>query len=63
MKSLIDVCHSLKIAVVAEGVEDEKTVEILQELNCDKVQGFIFSKALPLPKFEELLIKQPFMRN
>lgn len=63
VKSLIDVCHSLRIEVVAEGVEDEKTVEILQELNCDKVQGFIFSKALPLPKFEELLKKQPFMRK
>lgn len=63
VKSLIDVCHSLSIEVVAEGAEDEKTVEILEELHCDKVQGFIFSKALPLPKFEELLIKQPFMRN
>ena len=33
--------------VVAEGVENAETLELLQVLGCDEVQGFYFSKAMP----------------
>jgi EAL domain-containing protein (putative c-di-GMP-specific phosphodiesterase class I) len=37
--------------VIAEGVETQKQKEILLELGCDKMQGYLFSVPLPLEKF------------
>ena len=54
-------CHELGIDVVAEGVELEGQVALLKQLNCDYIQGYYFSKALPKPEFEKLLLQQPFM--
>ncbi|MGO4893661.1 EAL domain-containing protein [Flavobacterium sp. W21_SRS_FM6] len=61
--SLIDICHSLNIDVVAEGVEDQKTLDILESMACNKVQGFIFSRALQPKDFEKLIVMQPFARK
>ncbi|GAC26426.1 response regulator receiver modulated diguanylate phosphodiesterase [Paraglaciecola mesophila KMM 241] len=58
---LIAMCHELGIDVVAEGVELEGQVALLKQLNCDYIQGYYFSKALPKPEFEKLLLQQPFM--
>ena len=44
---IISLAHSFGLQVVAEGVEDQKTLECLSEMTCDYVQGFYFSKALP----------------
>ena len=63
VKSLIDICHSLNIEVVAEGVEDKKTVEILESMHCDKIQGFVYSKAVTPIDFEKLLVMQPYAQN
>lgn len=63
VKSLIDICHSLNIEVVAEGVEDAKTIEILESMECDKIQGFVYSKALKPVDFEKLLVMQPFAQK
>jgi diguanylate cyclase len=50
VKSTIDLGHNLGLTVVAEGVEDEKTVELLREYGCDLVQGFHISRpAAPGP--------------
>jgi sensor c-di-GMP phosphodiesterase-like protein len=38
---------------VAEGVEDQKTSDLLRELGCDVAQGFLFSRALPDTDFME----------
>lgn len=61
--SLVEICHSLGIKVVAEGVEAQETLEALQQLECDQVQGFVFSKALGVEDFQKLVVKQPFMRK
>jgi len=37
--------------VVAEGVEDEDTLELICSLGCDLVQGYHFSKPLPVDEF------------
>jgi EAL domain-containing protein (putative c-di-GMP-specific phosphodiesterase class I)/DNA-binding response OmpR family regulator len=63
VKSLIEICHSLNIVVVGEGVEDIKTAAILESLGCDRVQGFIFSKAVKLKEFEKILVTQPYTRS
>jgi EAL domain-containing protein (putative c-di-GMP-specific phosphodiesterase class I) len=38
--------------VVAEGVETEKQSRQLLSLNCDEMQGYLFSKAVPVEIFE-----------
>ncbi len=47
VRSTIDLGHSLNLRVVAEGIEDEQTLELLTELGCDVVQGFFVGKAQP----------------
>lgn len=48
MKALTDMAHSLGLHVVAEGVEDEATLNILCQAGCDEAQGYLFAKPLPL---------------
>jgi diguanylate cyclase (GGDEF)-like protein/PAS domain S-box-containing protein len=52
VKATIAMAHSLGLTVVAEGVETKEQLTLLEELNCDAVQGYYFSK--PLPKNELL---------
>jgi diguanylate cyclase (GGDEF)-like protein/PAS domain S-box-containing protein len=46
VKATIAMAHSLGLAVVAEGVELEEQLSLLNILNCDYVQGFYFSKPI-----------------
>jgi diguanylate cyclase (GGDEF)-like protein len=46
VRSTIDLAHNMGLNVVAEGVEDEATLERLRALGCDMVQGFYLSKPL-----------------
>jgi diguanylate cyclase len=45
--AMINMAHTLRKEVVAEGVEREEQHEFLQQLGCEKVQGFLFAQALP----------------
>ena len=58
VRAIITLGHALDLTVVAEGVETREQLESLAELECDVVQGFLFSKALSTEDFEELLIGQ-----
>ncbi|HYI36179.1 MAG TPA: EAL domain-containing protein [Thermoleophilaceae bacterium] len=42
--SIVDLAHNLGVTVVAEGVEDETTLNSLVEYGCDTAQGFFFSR-------------------
>jgi EAL domain-containing protein (putative c-di-GMP-specific phosphodiesterase class I) len=44
VRSTIDLGHNLGLKVVAEGVEDQRTAELLAEYGCDLVQGFHISR-------------------
>jgi EAL domain-containing protein (putative c-di-GMP-specific phosphodiesterase class I) len=44
--------HALKLKVVAEGVETERQMNQLLALGCDEMQGFLFSKPVPVDIFE-----------
>lgn len=55
VKSMIQLGHTFHLKVIAEGVETERAVEILSDLNCDIVQGYYFSKPIPADLFEKLL--------
>lgn len=50
--AIINLAHSLRLTVVAEGVETPEQVELLTELGCDMIQGYVYSKAMAA---EELL--------
>jgi diguanylate cyclase (GGDEF)-like protein len=56
VRSIIELGHNLDCKVVAEGVEDESVRLQLQQLGCDLVQGFHFSKPLPDAGFREWLL-------
>ncbi|MBO4420182.1 MAG: EAL domain-containing protein [Oscillospiraceae bacterium] len=51
---VLDIARSLKVPVVAEGVETEEQLAYLKSLGCSLVQGFFFSQALPPEEFERL---------
>ena len=58
VRAIITLGHALDLNVVAEGVETREQLECLIELECDVLQGFLFSKALSREDFEGLLIEQ-----
>ncbi|MDR7100104.1 diguanylate cyclase (GGDEF)-like protein [Lysobacter niabensis] len=52
---IIDLAHRFNLSVVAEGVEDEATLEALRQRHCDVVQGHLFAKAMALDEFSAWL--------
>jgi EAL domain-containing protein (putative c-di-GMP-specific phosphodiesterase class I) len=60
VSTIISLAHSLKLKVVAEGVETEEQSRLLRLLSCDEMQGFLFSKPVPAEIFEtKFLAPQP----
>jgi diguanylate cyclase (GGDEF)-like protein len=57
VKAIIAMAHTLKIEVIAEGVETAEQLEFLRTHGCDKVQGFLFSKPVPAEEFVALLAR------
>jgi len=58
VRAIINLGHALDLTVIAEGVETKEQLQYLTALECDVVQGFLFSKALSVAAFEELLVEQ-----
>lgn len=52
--SVIDLAKKLSMGTVAEGVETPRQVEFLQQADCDMVQGYVFSRPVPLAEFEQM---------
>jgi EAL domain-containing protein (putative c-di-GMP-specific phosphodiesterase class I) len=48
VRAVINLGHDLGLRVVAEGVEDEQTWAMLEELGCDLVQGYLLAKPMPV---------------
>jgi EAL domain-containing protein (putative c-di-GMP-specific phosphodiesterase class I) len=53
--AVIALGHSLNLSILAEGVETEQQLEVLRQLGCDKMQGYLFSEPLEAVQFEKLL--------
>jgi EAL domain-containing protein (putative c-di-GMP-specific phosphodiesterase class I) len=54
-KSMIDLAHELEMKVIAEGIEHRDQLEFLRDMRCDYIQGFLFSKPMPLDEFQAVL--------
>jgi len=62
VKHIIDLAHTLNMITVAEGVEEEQQVELLESLRCDVIQGYFFSKPVGENEMGKLLLTQPFRK-
>ena len=54
-RETVDLTHALGLRMVAEGVEDEQTLAILNDLGCDLVQGWHLGRPMPAVGFEAFL--------
>lgn len=62
-RAIIDICHTLSLKVVAEGVETERQTQFLHENNCDYIQGYYFSKPETTEKVLAMLETQFYKPN
>ncbi|MCF6092940.1 EAL domain-containing protein [Microaerobacter geothermalis] len=53
VSSIITLAHSLKLNVIAEGVETREQVAFLSRKNCDRMQGYFFGKPIPAEQIEK----------
>jgi diguanylate cyclase (GGDEF)-like protein/PAS domain S-box-containing protein len=61
-KTIVEMGHAMQLSLVAEGVEDSETAEILREMGVDMLQGYYFSRPMPAaecPDFMERLARPP----
>lgn len=55
LTAILKMAESLKMQTIAEGVETKEQVEFLKSIGCKYVQGFYYSKPLPVDEFEKLI--------
>jgi len=60
VRSTIELGHNLGLNITAEGVEDQKSVDLLRKYGCDTLQGYFISKPLPADEFEQFLEKTSY---
>ncbi len=53
--AIIAMAHSMGMKVVAEGVETQAQLDVMRTLQCDEIQGFLFSRPLPADQFDALV--------
>jgi EAL domain-containing protein (putative c-di-GMP-specific phosphodiesterase class I) len=61
--AIINLGHTLRLTVVAEGVESVAELAVLRKYRCDQAQGFHFSGALPVADMEVLLSRSALREN
>lgn len=47
VRAVIDIARTFGLRVIAEGIEDERTLDMLRQLGCDRGQGYFFAKPMP----------------
>ncbi|KIF83467.1 hypothetical protein TSA66_03450 [Noviherbaspirillum autotrophicum] len=57
VKSIISLAHSLNMTVIAEGVENDEQLRLLQDLSCDQIQGYLISRPVPAQEITAMLQK------
>jgi EAL domain-containing protein (putative c-di-GMP-specific phosphodiesterase class I) len=59
VSTIINLARWLKLKVVAEGVETQEQQRLLRLLSCDEMQGYIFSKPMPVEILEQRYLTPP----
>lgn len=59
LQTIVTLAKNLHLQTVAEGIETEEHLSVLQNLGCDTGQGYLFSKPLPKEEIEEMLRRNP----
>ena len=59
VSTIISLAHSLRLTVIADGVDTEDQAKMLRLLRCDQMQGRVFSKAVPGVEFEARFLAAP----
>ena len=58
VSAILAMAKSLKLKVVAEGIENEQQASFLQQHNCEFGQGYLFSRPIPAAEFTQLLLDE-----
>ena len=53
VSSTLSLAHNFSATVIAEGVEDQATLDALRDLNCDEAQGYFIARPMPIAAFEQ----------
>ena len=59
IENIIKMAKQLNMSIVSEGIETEKELEYMKNMQCDMAQGYLFDKPLPKLEFEKRM-KQEF---
>lgn len=62
-KAIIAMAHSLRLEVVAEGVEEEDQLRFLEDHGCDTVQGYLYGRPVAAPEFDAFLAARQASRG
>ena len=57
VRATIVMAHALNLPVLAEGVENRRNFEVLKNLGCDIIQGYLFSRPLSAEQMELMLMR------
>ncbi len=60
VRTVISLGAELNLSVIAEGIEDEATAELLRRMGCPEGQGYFFGKPMPAPEFEQRYLSKKF---
>lgn len=61
VRAIIDIANALDISTIAEGVETETHMKILQDLGCTVMQGFYFARPLPVDELDAQIRQQSWL--
>jgi EAL domain-containing protein (putative c-di-GMP-specific phosphodiesterase class I) len=59
VEAIVAIGQTLEMDIIAEGIENQKQLEILKAQNCNKAQGYLFSPPVEAQKITEFLISHP----
>jgi diguanylate cyclase (GGDEF)-like protein/PAS domain S-box-containing protein len=59
IEAIISMAHTLRLEVIAEGVESADQLDFLRERHCDKAQGYFYSEPMPAERFGTMLSAEP----
>jgi diguanylate cyclase (GGDEF)-like protein len=63
VRAIINLAHNMGIKTIAEGVETVEQLKFLQELHCNEVQGYLFSRPVPAKELGQMLQNRKIMEQ